>query len=66
MLLETFHKVQTKILCTEAHKRILIHYGLCTNYLLAYFDCVKYNDIDIKFCHAQKYVTNKMHTIEIK
>ena len=32
MLVESFYKDRTKTLCTGAHKRIRIHYGLWTEF----------------------------------
>ena len=40
MLLETFHKDRTKTLCTGAHKRILIHYGLWTKFRVSEFSYI--------------------------
>ena len=37
MLLETFYDDGTKTLYTGAHKGILIHYGLCTEFLVLVF-----------------------------
>ena len=39
MLLKTFYEDQTTNLCTGAHKSILIHYGLWTEFLV----CALYN-----------------------
>ena len=40
MLLETFYKDQSKTLCTGGHKRILIHYGLLTEFRVSEFSYV--------------------------
>ena len=40
MLLETFYKDMSKTLCTEAHKRILIHCGLWTEFRVSVFSFI--------------------------
>ena len=45
MLLETFYKDRTKTLCTGAHKRILIHYGLWTVFRVSEFSDIKTTQI---------------------
>ena len=62
MLLETFYKDGTKSVCTLAHKRILIHYGLRTEFFLSEFlyDCGKYNEIHTNVCHGQKHVNYRI------
>ena len=42
MLLETFYKDRTKTLCTGAHKRILMHKGLWTKFLISEFSYIQY------------------------
>ena len=37
MLLETLYKDRTKPLCTGEHKRILMHYGLWTEFIVSEF-----------------------------
>ena len=63
MLLETFYKYWTKTLCTGAHKRILIHYGLWTEFLVCEFQYI-YTALNIiklpYFCHGQKHVNYSM------
>ena len=69
MLLETFYKDRTKILCTGAHKRILIHYGLWTEFLVfwifVYLDWGKHNEIHMCVSHRQEHVNyricNELH-----
>ena len=56
----------TNGLSTETHKSFLIHYsvwgggeGECLKRILAYLDCIKYNEINIGHSHIQKHSSNK-------
>ena len=57
-LLETVYEDRAKILCTGAHKRILIYYGLWTKFILSEFSYIQ-NSINVmKFTYIFAMVKN--------